>query len=113
MSAFSNIDISAALQQVLTAFSQNAGVAISATALVQHQFSQYIEDLENLQDSINDGTVSPALAQNVVDSEKASLDAAIQAATGLRLVAVQNAVNTALKVLEQILGTALSSALKL
>jgi hypothetical protein len=83
-----------------------------ATEYAAHEYSQFIKDIEHVQTMAEKEIVTADEAQALVDQHKLSMQAVLLAVEGLGLVAVQNAVNAALQVLNDALSAALGAAFK-
>jgi hypothetical protein len=81
-----------------------------ATEYATHEYAGFIADIEHVQTMAEQGTISKAEAQALVEQHKLSMQAVLVAIEGLSLIAVQNVINAALAVLNQALSAALGSA---
>jgi hypothetical protein len=81
-----------------------------ATEFATHEYGQFILDIEHIQTMAEEGTITDETAQALVGQHKLSMQAVLLAIEGLSLIAVQNAINAALKVLNDALMAALGSA---
>jgi len=77
-----------------------------ATEYATHEYTQFIRDIEHVQEMAEQGTVTAQEAQFLVDEHKVSMKAVLIAIEGLGMIAVQNAINAALKVLTVALSSA-------
>ncbi|HKB92014.1 MAG TPA: hypothetical protein VKC60_15970 [Opitutaceae bacterium] len=78
-----------------------------ACEFAQHEFTQYSEDLNQLQKMVSDGTLTAEQGQYYADRRKLAMNSTLLTIDGLGLIDVQNAVNAALAVLTSALGNAL------
>ena len=83
-----------------------------ASEYASHEYAQFIEDIEHVQTMADEGTITAAEAQALVDQYKMSMQAVLLCIEGLGVIAVQNAINAALKVLNNALAAALGTAVK-
>ena len=83
-----------------------------ATEYATHEYQGFIADLEHVQAMAEKGTISQAEAQSLVDQHKLSMQAVLVAIEGLSLIAVQEAINAAMRALNDALKDALGSAFK-
>ena len=83
-----------------------------ATEYATHEYESFIADIEHVQTMAEEGTISKAEAQALVEQHKLSMQAVMVAIEGLSLIAVQNAINAALRALNDALKDALGSAFK-
>ena len=83
-----------------------------ATEYATHEYAGFIADIQHVQTMAEQGIISKAEAQALVDQHKLSMQAVLVAVEGLSLIAVQNAINAALAVLKDALSGALGSAFK-
>lgn len=77
-----------------------------ASALAAHEYEQFIRDVVHVQTMAEDGQISPAMAQALINQHKLSMQAVFLAVEGLGVIAVQNAINAAIAVLTEALGAA-------
>jgi hypothetical protein len=84
----------------------------AASEYASHECAQFIEDIEHVQTMAEEGTISAAEAQALVDQHKLSMQAVLLCVEGLGVVAVQNAINAALQVLNAAITAALGAAVK-
>lgn len=86
-----------------------------AADYASHEFEQFIEDLDHIQDLLSDPDpkkrISQEDAQYYTDLQKSSMKAVLLTIQGLGVIAVQNAINAALAVLTTTLAAALKVAL--
>lgn len=111
------MSLSIDVNQVVSSMVQAASGALvdggqQATNYASHEFQTFIEDIEHIQDLLEKEKVSPEDAQYYVDLQKSSMHSVLLTIKGLGVIAVQNAINAALTVLNTALKTALGSALK-
>ena len=108
-----NLDINKVASDMLQA---SAGALVKggeqASEYASHEYAQFIEDIEHVQTMAEEGTISAAEAQALVDQHKMSMQAVLLCVEGLGVVAVQNAINAALKVLNTAIAAALGTAIK-
>ena len=83
-----------------------------ASEYASHEYAQFIEDIEHVQTMADERTITAAEAQALVDQYKMSMQAVLLCIEGLGVIAVQNAINAALKVLNNALAAALGTAVK-
>jgi predicted ATP-grasp superfamily ATP-dependent carboligase len=83
-----------------------------ASEYASHEYAQFIEDIEHVQTMAEQGTISAAEAQALVDQHKMSMQAVLLCVEGLGVIAVQNAINAALQVLNTAIAAALGTAVK-
>src|SRR5215813_8351541 len=83
-----------------------------ASEYASHEYAQFIEDIEHVQTMADQGTISAAEAQALVDQYKMSMQAVLLCIEGLGVIAVQNAINAALQVLNAAIAAALGTAIK-
>jgi hypothetical protein len=83
-----------------------------ASEYASHEYTQFIEDIEHVQTMADEGTITAAEAQALVDQHKMSMQAVLLCIEGLGVVAVQNAINAALQVLNNAIAAALGTAVK-
>jgi hypothetical protein len=108
-----NLDIGKVVSDMLQA-SANALIkgGRQAAEFATHEYAQFIRDIEHIQTMAEEGTITAETAQALVEQHKFSMQAVLLAVEGLSLIAVQNAINAALKVLNDALTAALGAALK-
>jgi hypothetical protein len=83
-----------------------------ASEYASHEYAQFIEDIEHVQTMAEEGTITAAEAQALVDQYKLSMQAVLLCIEGLGVIAVQNAINAALQVLNDAIAAALGTAVK-
>ena len=83
-----------------------------ATEYATHEYAGFIADIEHVQTMAEKGTITKAEAQALVEQHKLSMQAVLVAIEGLSLIAVQNAINAALKVLKEALSGSLQGLVK-
>ena len=83
----------------------------AAADYASHEFQQFAEDVDHIQDMLQAGTITQQDAQYYVNLQKSSMQAVLLTVQGLGMIAVQNAINAALAVLTTALGAALKVAL--
>jgi hypothetical protein len=83
-----------------------------ATEYAAQEYAQFIKDIEHVQTMAEAETITPEQAQALVDQHKLSMQAVLLTVEGLGLIAVQNAINAALKTLNAALEAALGAAFK-
>ena len=83
-----------------------------ASEYASHEYAQFIEDIEHVQTMAEQGTITAGEAQALVDQHKMSMQAVLLCVEGLGVIAVQNAINAALKVLNDAIAAALGTAVK-
>ncbi|MGA2445815.1 MAG: hypothetical protein ABSG50_10360 [Opitutaceae bacterium] len=76
-----------------------------------HEFQQFAEDVDHIQDMLAAGTISPQDAQYYVNLQKMSMQSVLLTIQGLGVLAVQSAITAALGVLSTAIGAALKVAL--
>ena len=103
-----NINLGAAVQTMAQAFSASAGIALQADDYVHHEFEEYLKAVDRIAALRRSGRISAEVAQNLLDSRKKSLDSVMQAAKGIKLIAAQTAVNSAIQAINGVIGQALS-----
>jgi hypothetical protein len=81
-----------------------------ASEYASHEYAQFIDDIEHVQTMAEQGTITPAEAQALVDQHKMSMQAVLLCIEGLGVIAVQNAINAALQVLNTAISVALGAA---
>jgi hypothetical protein len=81
-----------------------------ATDFATREYSQFIRDIEQIQTQAEKGLITAETAQSLVEQHKLSMQAVFLTVEGLVLIAVQNAMNAALKVLNDALTAALGVA---
>ncbi len=108
-----NLDVNKVVGDMVQA---SAGALIKggkqASEYASHEYAQFIEDIEHVQTMAEDGTITAQEAQALVNQHKLSMQAVLLTVEGLGLIAVQNAINAALKVLSDALSAALGTAFK-
>ncbi len=108
-----NIDVNKVVNDMLQA---SAGELLKggkkATEYASHEYAGFIADIQHVQTMAEQGIITAAEAQALVNQHKLSMQAVLLAVEGLGLIAVQNAINAALKILNQSLMAALGSAAK-
>ena len=80
----------------------------AATDFAAHEFTQYAEDLDHIQQMVTANTLTEAQGQYYVDRRKLSMNSVLLTIEGLALIDVQNAVNAALNALLGVVGGALN-----
>jgi hypothetical protein len=106
-----NLDINKVVSDMLQASSAaliKGGQQASEYA--SHEYAQFIDDIEHVQTMAEQGTITAAEAQALVDQHKMSMQAVLLCVEGLGVIAVQNAINAALKVLNDAIAAALGAA---
>ena len=108
-----NLDVN----KVVSAMVQASATALvkggqKATEYASHEYQGFIADLEHVQAMFEKGAISQAEAQSLVDQHKLSMQAVLVAIEGLSLIAVQEAINAAMRALNDALKDALGSAFK-
>jgi len=83
-----------------------------ASSYATHEFQQYIINLQHIQDLTEEGKITPEEAQFLVGQYKMSMQAVLLAIEGLGVIAVQQAINAAIDVLNKALDTAVSGGIK-
>ena len=83
-----------------------------AVEFATHEYTQFIGDIEHIQTMAEKGTITEETAQALVEQHKFSMQAVLLTVEGLGLITVQNAINAALKVLNDVLRTVSGAALK-
>lgn len=106
-----NLDIS----KVVSDMVQASGTSLikggqQATEYAMHEYAQFIADIEHIQTMAEQGTISDDVAQSLVKQHELSMQAVLITVEGLGIIAVQNAINAALEVLNKALMTALDTA---
>jgi threonine dehydratase len=106
-----NLDIGKVVSDMVQA-SANALIkgGRQATEFATHEYAQFIQDIEHIQTMAEQGTITEETAQSLVEQHKLSMQAVLLTIEGLGLIAVQNAINAALKVLNDALAAALGAA---
>ncbi len=108
-----NLDINKVVNDMVQA---SAGELLKggkkASEYATHEYAGFISDIQHVQTMAEEGTITAAEAQALVDQHKLSMQAVLLAVEGLGLIAVQNAINAALAVLNQALSASLGSACK-
>ncbi len=108
-----DIDINKVVNDMLQA---SAGELLKggkkASQYATHEYSSFIADIQHVQTMAEQGTITAAEAQALVEQHKLSMQAVLLAVEGLGLIAVQNAINAALGVLNQAIMASLGSACK-
>jgi hypothetical protein len=106
-----NLDINKVVSDMLQA---SSGALIKggqqASEYASHEYAQFIDDIEHVQTMAEQGTITAAEAQALVDQHKMSMQAVLLCIEGLGVIAVQNAINAALKVLNDAIAAALGAA---
>jgi hypothetical protein len=105
-----NLDINKVVSDMLQASSAaliKGGQQASEYA--SHEYAQFIDDIEHVQTMAEQGTITAAEAQALVDQHKMSMQAVLLCVEGLGVIAVQNAINAALKVLNDAIAAALGA----
>jgi hypothetical protein len=106
-----NLDINKVVSDMLQASSAaliKGGQQASEYA--SHEYAQFIDDIEHVQTMAEQGTITAAEAQALVDQYKMSMQAVLLCVEGLGVIAVQSAINAALKVLNDAIAAALGAA---
>ena len=108
-----NLDINKVVSDMLQA-SASALVkgGTQASEYASHEYTQFIEDIEHVQTMAEQGTVTAEEAQALVNQYKLSMQAVFLCIEGLGVVAVQNAINAALQVLNDAISAALGTAIQ-
>jgi len=75
-----------------------------------HEYTQFIRDIDHVQTMAEAGTITDKEAQFLVDQHKLAMQNVLLAIEGLGIIAVQNAINAALKVLTDALQAAIGAA---
>ncbi len=83
-----------------------------ASEYASHEYTQFIGDIEHVQTMAEEGTITAAEAQALVDQDKLSMQAVLLCIEGLGVIAVQNAINAALQVLNAAIASVLGTAVK-
>jgi hypothetical protein len=83
-----------------------------AEEFAAHEYAQFIRDIEHIQTMAEKGTITVETAQALVEQHKFSMQEVLLAVEGLGLIAVQNAINAALQVLNNVLTASLGAAFK-
>ena len=83
-----------------------------ASSYATHEFQQYIINLQHIQDLTEKGKITSEEAQFLADQYKMSMQAVLLAIEGLGVIAVQQAINAAIDVLNKALDTAVSGGIK-
>lgn len=83
-----------------------------ASSYATHEFQQYIINIQHIQELAEDNKITPEEAQFLVDQYKMSMHAVLLTVEGLGVIAVQQAINAAIDVLNKALNTALSGGIK-
>jgi hypothetical protein len=108
-----NLDVNKAVNDMVQA---SAGSLLQggaqATQYASHEYTQFIADIQHVQDMAEQGTITDEVAQALVEQHKLSMQAVLITVEGLGVIAVQNAINAALNVLNSALMTALGNAFK-
>jgi hypothetical protein len=108
-----NLNIGKVVSDMVQASSKNlSGGGNQAQEYAAHEYTQFIEDIEHVQNMAEQGSITDEVAQYLVDQHRLSMQAVLLTIKGLKLIAVQNAVNAALKVLNAALQAALGGAFK-
>lgn len=81
-----------------------------ATEYATHEYAQFIIDIEHIQTMVEQGAISDEVAQSLVKQHELSMQAVLLTVEGLGIIAVQNAINAALYVLNKALMAALGTA---
>ena len=97
------------LQAALPFLSKGGG---KASSYATHEFQQYIINLQHIQDLTEEGKITSEEAQFLADQYKMSMQAVLLAIEGLGVIAVQQAINAAIDVLNKALDTAVSGGIK-
>src|SRR5262245_18571427 len=108
-----NLDINKVASDMLQA-SASALVkgGVQASEYASHEYAQFIEDIEPVQTTADERTITAAAPQALVDQHKMSMQAVLFCIEGLGVIAVQNAINAALQVLNDAITAALGTAVK-
>lgn len=80
-----------------------------ATAYAAHEYSNFILDLEHVQTMAENKEINEEEAKYLVMQHKLSMQAVLLCVEGLGIIAVQNAINAAIEVLNLALKAALGS----
>ena len=108
-----NFDISKVandmLQAALPALSKGGQKAASCAS---HEFQQYIINLQYVQTLSEEGKITPQEAQFLADQYKLSMQAILLTVEGLGIIAVQQALNAAIDVLNKAINASLGAAVK-
>lgn len=81
-----------------------------ASAFASHEFEYYIYHIEHIKSMLDKGQIDEQEAQFLVNQYKMSMQAVLLTIDGLGLIAVQNAINAAVNVLNSAIRTALGTA---
>lgn len=84
-----------------------------ATTFAMHEFSQFIRDIDNVNDAVASGKMTATDGQYCINQYHLSMQAALITVQGLSLIAAQNAINAALSVLNNAIAATLSAGLKI
>jgi hypothetical protein len=82
----------------------------AATTNANHAFAQFLQDVDNVNKMVTSGQMSSADGQYCIDQYKISLQSELLMVQGLGLIAVQNAINAALNVLNTVISATLAAA---
>ena len=108
-----NLDVGKVVNDMLQA---SAGALVKggsqATQYASHEYAQFIVDIEHVQTMAEQKTITEEVAQALVNQHKLSMQAVLITVEGLGVIAVQNAINAALNVLNSALMAALGNAFK-
>jgi hypothetical protein len=108
-----NLDIDKVVSDMVQA---SAGALIKggkqATEYASHEYAQFIRDIELVQTMAEQETITAEETQALVNQHKLSMQAVLLAVEGLGLIAVQNAINAALRALNGALAGALGAGFK-
>ena len=75
-------------------------------------FNSTLSILQHIQEMAEDNKITPEEAQFLVDQYRMSMQAVLLAVEGLGVIAVQQAINAAIDVLNKALDTAVSGGIK-
>jgi hypothetical protein len=85
----------------------------NATSYATHEFTQFVQDVDNVNKMVAAGDITADDGQFNIDQYKLSMQSVLITVQGLSLIAIQNAINAALNVLNTAIQATLSAGLKI
>lgn len=107
---FNPTDVAKAMLQAALPFLQKGGQ--KASEFASHEFQQYIINLQHVETLAEENKITVDEAQFLADQYKLSMKAVMLTIEGLGVIAIQQAVNAAIDVLNNAINVSVGSALK-
>jgi hypothetical protein len=106
-----HIDISNVVREMVQASAMGLSTGgQQATAFATHEYAQFIRDVEHIHTMVEQGTMTVETARALIEQHKFAMQATLLTVEGLGVIAVQQAINAAVQVLNASLATVVGTA---